>query len=224
MLALAFLLATVPAQPMDSRIAVARVVLVKSLDDMDHTLTEFAQLIDTRAADADKPRTGITTTSAEDVDAQGLHALTAEIIVKGGPADLAGVRRGDRILRIGKRRIEHETTYVFKIITEGTAGPIDVLVSRGGQEIAVTIDRGPIVCLQTAAAALNRTTWHKLIAVMRSESAAIRTAIDARDTSEVVRYIACKTRIERLYADFKKTSDLLMKDFALNMASCEFTE
>lgn len=222
MLALVLALAVTPAPLPDARLTVARTVLVKSLDDMDRMITDFERIVDSRPTDADTPRTGITTTSAEDVDTQGLHALTAEIIVKDSPADLAGVRRGDRILRVGNRRIEHETTTVFKLITEGTKGPIPLLLLRNGQELTVTIDRKPIACFQKAAASLNRALWHQLINATRAENADIRKSLDAKDIPEVARYVACKTRVEQQYAGFKKTSELFKKDVELALASCEF--
>jgi C-terminal processing protease CtpA/Prc len=217
-LLLSLLLLTAPTPP---QLQEQRAVVVKGLDQFDKDVDELGTFIDTRfSVDSGVPRTGLAVRS-EDADADGLHPIIVETVIKDSPADIAGVRPGDRVLRVGQRRIEHETAQAFRLITDGTSGPLQLVLARGGTMITVTVVRCPLACVQRSSARINQAAWDKRLTELRRISAMIRSFLDneAADSREK-RYPAAKEQLVKLfglYGDFTKMlttelSDALAKE------------
>jgi 2-alkenal reductase len=61
----------------------------------------------------------------------GAYVLTT---VQGGPAEQAGIRRGDIILGIGDQRIRGQTTFTEALFTQSPGDTVTVTVLRGNEE------------------------------------------------------------------------------------------
>lgn len=69
-------------------------------------------------------------------------ALIADI-VSGGPADEAGLREGDVILRVGGQRIADVDALRYRIATQGAEGRTEFVVWRDGERQTVTVNLEP---------------------------------------------------------------------------------
>lgn len=103
----------------------------------------------------DKPETGMVVESG-DRDTDGLHPVLVTAVFKDGPASRAGIRTGDRIVAIGPRVLEHETTTVVEMLLEGTPGPVALTIRRGTTHIVVSVERRPLPCLRRALTAVDK--------------------------------------------------------------------
>lgn len=63
-------------------------------------------------------------------------------VVRGGPADEAGLRRGDVILRIGSRRVNRVEQAVDALLDHEPGDEVPLLIRRGGQELSVEVELG----------------------------------------------------------------------------------
>ena len=128
----------------------------------------------------------------------------------GSPADAAGVHPGDRVVRVGARRIEHETVQVFRSITDGTAGPLQMALARNGTEIVVTVHRQPLVCIQRASARIDQKVWHERITEVRQLSGMIRSFLDNETAGfPEQRYPAAKDQLVKLFGLFGHLTKML---------------
>lgn len=187
-----------------------REVVVRGLNSFDESVNELNGFIVTRfAADSDAPKTGLALSSPEEVDAQNLHPLIVETVIIGSPADLADVRPGDRIVRLGRRRIEHESPEVFRNLTEDKPGPLELAVLRSGEELTLTIHRAPIACLQRSSARIDQKKWAQRIGELRKLSAMIRSGLDDERTPPVSRYTALHRQVGELFGLFRELGGLL---------------
>ncbi len=113
------------------------------------------------------PQTGMLVFSRPDPGPDGFHQLFVLHVFPSEPADEAGIQPGDRILFIGNRRIEHESSAVAYGLMEEKAGPISLVIERGGDAQTVIVVRRPLDCIARAAAAFDRAKWHGQIAILR---------------------------------------------------------
>lgn len=68
------------------------------------------------------------------------HAVIILQVVRGGPADRAGLQTGDLVIRIGDRDVATMDD-VFRFLTEWPAGkPVTVTILRLGQQLAVDVE------------------------------------------------------------------------------------
>ena len=63
-------------------------------------------------------------------------------VAKGGPADKAGIRRGDVIVELAGKKIENIYDYTFAIEAVKIDEEVDIVVLRDGQRIALKITPG----------------------------------------------------------------------------------
>lgn len=189
------------AAPVSQSLTEARAVVARGLDEFDRDVQKLAAFMETRFdADANVPKTGIAVESAESTGEDGLHALTVMRVLVGGPADIAGVRPGDRIVAVGRRRITHESEKVFQIIADGAPGLIELTLSRNGTTRTVTIDRAPLACLQRSSDRIDLTKWRAKIAELRRLSGMVRSELDDESiTPAQMRYSAAKDHVVALY-------------------------
>jgi S1-C subfamily serine protease len=67
------------------------------------------------------------------------HAVIILQVVRGGPADEAGLQTGDLVIRIGDRDVATMDD-VYRFLTEWPAGkPVTVTVLRLGQQLAIDV-------------------------------------------------------------------------------------
>lgn len=141
---------------------------IRDLGTVRESVMEFAGYVDTRfSADTDQPKTGLLVMSAQESGEDGLHAVTVLGVHHGSPAAQAGVLPGDRIVRIDRRRIEHEPTMVVHLLLDDKPGPVTVVVSRHTQTLELTVHRRPLPCLRRAASSVDVRTWRRQLATMR---------------------------------------------------------
>jgi C-terminal processing protease CtpA/Prc len=107
----------------------------------------------------DNPRTGLIVASDEAVGADGLHATRVLVVMRDSPALRAGIKPGDRILHIGQRRIEHESTEVVRLLLEDRPGTVEVTIERDGRAIVIPVHRAPLTCLRAAAQTVDVDRW-----------------------------------------------------------------
>jgi len=69
-------------------------------------------------------------------------ALIADII-SGGPADEAGLREGDVILRVGGQRIADVDALRYRIATQGSEGRTEFVIWRDGERRTVAVNLQP---------------------------------------------------------------------------------
>ena len=202
----------------------ARAVLIRGLDGIESSLKELEVFINTKfSADSDEPKTGMAVESPDDIDPDGLHAVIVHTVIKGSPADLAGIRPGDRILRIGARTLEHENGQLVRMLTDGTAGPQSIVLRRGSHELTVSVARAPIACLQRASSDIDQVRWHKRIADMRDIAATIRASVDDTTVPMPQRYTDAQRRISELYGVFNELGGLLSLELTQAMTKeCRF--
>lgn len=113
------------------------------------------------------PKTGLLVSSADQPGGDGLHAITILGVLHPSPAQTAGVRPGDRLLRIGARRLEHEPTSVVYMLLEDKPGPVTLMLSRNGEELTLTVRRAPLLCLRIGAKRLDTRAWRSQLKKMR---------------------------------------------------------
>ena len=63
-------------------------------------------------------------------------------VVAGGPADDAGLRRGDRIVAVGARRISESADVATAVVARKPGDRVRVRVRRGGKKRALTVRLG----------------------------------------------------------------------------------
>jgi len=63
-------------------------------------------------------------------------------VVSGGPADDAGLRTGDRVIRVGERRVERNSDVSLAIARSDPGDKVPVRIVRGGSERTVTVTLG----------------------------------------------------------------------------------
>jgi C-terminal processing protease CtpA/Prc len=205
MLAL-FLLAQAPPTAEDEAYA----LLVRGLDTFDARIDEFETFLTTRyPASSNSPKTGMALDSPPEVDAEHLHPLVVRTVIVDSPADRAGIRPGDRVTRIGTRRMEHESPEVFRVLTEDAPGPLEVGIRRGTTDLTVTMDRTPIVCLQRSAARIDQEKWRNRIAGIRRLTSLARADLDDQQIPAHVRHVIANGRIQQMFALLSEAEGLL---------------
>jgi S1-C subfamily serine protease len=80
---------------------------------------------------------GVSTTDS----ANGAGAAIAAV-VQGGPADKAGLRSGDRILKVGGEDVDDSDDVASRIAARKPGDVIEVIVRRGGDEKTVSVTLG----------------------------------------------------------------------------------
>lgn len=76
-------------------------------------------------------------------DADGRAVISR--VIPGGPADVAGVRRGDVLVRVGATAVDTLDATEIRSLIVGEAGtPVSLTVRRGGRDLTFSIVRGPI--------------------------------------------------------------------------------
>ncbi len=60
-------------------------------------------------------------------------------VTRGGPADAAGLRRGDRVVELAGRRIENIYDYTYAIDALKVGEPVQVTIVRKGERLTLTI-------------------------------------------------------------------------------------
>jgi S1-C subfamily serine protease len=55
--------------------------------------------------------------------------------VQGGPAEQAGIRRGDIIISIGDERIQGQTTFTEALFAQSPGDTVTVTALRGNEEL-----------------------------------------------------------------------------------------
>jgi S1-C subfamily serine protease len=68
-----------------------------------------------------------------------LPGMAADAVNPEGPADLAGMKAGDRIIRIGGKEIANVYDYMAALRNNKPGDTVDVVVLRDGQEIALQV-------------------------------------------------------------------------------------
>lgn len=104
----------------------------------------------------DAPGVGMIVDSDHDRGADGLYAAWILGVYKSGPADLAGIKPGDRLLSVNERTIENETKDVIYSLLSGPQGTVHVRVRRDDSVFTFIIARAPLPCLRHAVASLDK--------------------------------------------------------------------
>ena len=60
-------------------------------------------------------------------------------VTRGGPADAAGLRRGDRVVEVAGRRIENIYDYTYAIEALRIGEPVRIVVERNGRRLELEI-------------------------------------------------------------------------------------
>jgi hypothetical protein len=81
-------------------------------------------------------------------DAEDRSGFPIDYVVEGGPAQRAGIKDGDRILKIGGREINDIYSYMYALSENKPGDEIEVVVARGAEEMKFTVkleaaQRGP---------------------------------------------------------------------------------
>lgn len=222
-LILALLLQAVPAT--ETTLEEVRLFCEKSLSVFDERVEEFSGFVETRfSVDSDEPRTGMAVSSPENVGPDGLHPVFVETVIQESPAAIAGLKPGDRIVRIGQRTIEHETPQVVRALTDGIAGPLELGVLRNGEHLTLTINRAPVACLQRASASINQEQWRRRIADLKKLSSLARQGLDDPEIpDERARYRQTYGRIRQMFGLFDELGRVLGMELAYAMSQeCRF--
>ena len=111
--------------------------LEEHLDALDAELVTVRNMFETGKADqTTMPEPGFLVRSADAPGEDGFHAVTVIALFTGSPADIAGVRIGDRLIMVGSRRLEHEPASVVHGLIKGKTDPLFLLVERKGTVLA----------------------------------------------------------------------------------------
>jgi C-terminal processing protease CtpA/Prc len=225
MLTLALLVLLQAAPATEPTLEEVRAFCEKSLATFDERVEELSGFVETRfAADSDEPRTGMAVSSPEDVDERGLHPVIVETVVQESPAAQAGVKPGDRIVRIGQRDIEHETPQVIRSLTDGTPGPLELTVLRDGERLTLTVDRTPIACLQRASARIDQEQWRERIVNLKGLSFLAHQGLDDPEIPDPrERYRTTYLRIRQMFGLFDELGHVLGMEMTEAMSQeCHF--
>jgi len=68
--------------------------------------------------------------------------VTLSGVVKGGPADLAGVRGGDVIVDLAGKKVENIYDYTYAVDALQVSVSVPLVVLRGGQRLTLTVTPG----------------------------------------------------------------------------------
>lgn len=163
---LVFLAGAVAAEvPMDS--TEHRALIAQTTQQLKADLSWWEKAITTRLGDdVARPQTGIMAMSDPEIGSDRLHAATISAVVVASPADTAGLKPGDRILFIGKRRIEHEPDFVLRELLDGKPGSIVLTVQRSQKQLTYTVHRQPLKCLKAAMDQLDFDVWERQVAIL----------------------------------------------------------
>lgn len=218
LLLLVLALQTPPSTSSDERVA-----LESALNSLSKSVGELTQFLETRfASDSDSPKTGIAVSSSEKGD-DNLHAVIVRTVIQNSPADRAGIRPGDRIVQIGTRHIEHETTEVVRMLTDDAGGPLNIGIRRGGENLTVIVNRTPIACLQRASARINQGVWRKRFDRMRNLIAETRACLDETGVSEQKRHAETYKRLKELFGLLNEMNGVISSELSDALArECTF--
>jgi hypothetical protein len=188
----------------------ARAVVVKGAEAFDELLGEAKTYLQGDLIDEPLgPRTGLFVFSPPEPGPDGLHALWVIDVFPDGPAERAGVMPGDRILAIGPRKLEHETTATALDLLDLVPGPVTLTLSRGGTELQVTVARAPLPCMLAIPDVIGRNEWLARFASLRELVGMVREK--ARDESLTLeQLVALKQELERLYVKFQAMDQVLI--------------
>jgi serine protease DegS len=78
------------------------------------------------------------TQSTELMKEQDKGVVIADVL-KGGPADLGGLKRGDRILKLDGETIHSATQLIKKVAIQQPNSAVKIVVQRGGQELELDV-------------------------------------------------------------------------------------
>ena len=152
----AFLAVGVPAE--NPKLTELRAALTKQLDEADRKMAEFEQMLATDSlVETDTPQLGIVVDSEDLNQNDNLHPLRVVGTYTAGPAAAAGIQPSDRILAIGQRRIEHETTQIAYMLLAGAPNPVQLTIQRGrGTPITLSVERRKLACIDRGARAIDK--------------------------------------------------------------------
>jgi membrane-associated protease RseP (regulator of RpoE activity) len=126
-------------------------LIIARATEVERSYHDWQQMIDERFGEGpDQPRVGVFLGSNPAPGEDGLHALMVLGVHADSPAQRAGVRPGDRILRIDERRLEHESVRVAHLILNNAMGPMRLTVLRGDEVLVLTVHRTSLPCLDRA--------------------------------------------------------------------------
>jgi C-terminal processing protease CtpA/Prc len=134
-------------------------------------------------------------------------------VFAGSPAHRAGVKVGDRILAIGARKLEHESTDIAGGLLDLKPGPVVLTLNRGGTALTVTINREPLACLLEVAPEIRRGIWMTQIDRLRKLNAVLREVAGSPTVGALELDALSREGTER-YKDYKALSEML--DFSIN--------
>ncbi len=189
--------------------------LTAHLNALDQELTDmYAQVQSGFKEDTATPRSGMVVSSRTQPGEDALHALIVLRVFRGEPADVAGIKAGDRILFIGKRHIEHETTEIAYTLLDGTAGPLSVTISREQKTYSIQIIRAPLRCAQNAVEKFDRAKWLRRITILRECTTDLNSAVQKypNDQEKLEVVLSELIRIRRLLPIFINSMQLDFKD------------
>ncbi len=141
------------------QLAEVREILNRQLEEIDTVLTMLEHdiasgtLIDTTV-----PQPGIVLNSEDEVDtSNGFHPVRVIAVYTGGPADRAGIRPGDRMLAIGPRHLEHETTKVVYLLLTQAKSPVVLTIQHpDGTPEVLSVELKPLKCVGSAVRAMDK--------------------------------------------------------------------
>jgi hypothetical protein len=194
----------------------AQAVLIRGTASMDRILDEAEAYLRGGIVEEPRgPRTGLIVFSPSEKGEDGLHAVWVVGVMAGGPAARAGIMAGDRILAIGARRLEHETTDIVVLLLDLKPGPVTLSLSRGGTQLQATVVREPMGCLLAIPDAIGRDSWLARFASLRALNGMLRERITAGPlTAEEL--AASKGELDGFYRKYQALSETL--DFSVNAA------
>ena len=163
----------------DPRLGAVTATLNKQLDQIDAIANEIEREVDTDTLiPLDMVQLGLVINSEETVDEQKLHPVRVVAVYSGGPASSAGIRPGDRILSIGQRKLEHETTVVVYDLLTHAPNPIHLTIRHGNQApVEVVADARQLDCVGRGARSIDKAAIRKRLAGIRAVSAGSRKMI-----------------------------------------------
>lgn len=180
--------------------------LMEGVRGLESALDEFETIITRRLSEhAAKPHTGLRSESAEAVGSDNLHALTVVSVIPDGPADVAGIRTGDRIIAIGLRSITHESSEIAEGLLNNGSGVLSLEIERDCERRSASIARSPLPCLQKAVDDIDEATWLALVSKFRVANALLREWLDETPDRTLTQLYELNKRYQQLLSIFEQS-------------------